>query len=296
VDWLAVITDNPEIFRLRKVLLELCLAQAPINTDSLVPLSKYFHALLSHQSLTSQPASIMIDVSMDDFVPLMNQLEPGIVIFDKDYKIHYINRVILTLFPDFSPEAIFSQSLPDLHQQESADKIKRMLDLLSTSKRQVPFSIKIFSKDNQYKYLFIKLISLLSPNLNAFLSCALLYNITMYISDKSTHLLKIPVGIKNEIRLINIENVIYVEADNVYSRVYTASGRFFSGLSLGVLYGRLPHKYFFRIHRSYIVNLTKINKVFKEPGTIYVSLQDAAERLPVSRSRSREFLERLGIK
>lgn len=233
---------------------------------------------------------------MDDFVPLLNHLEPGMVIFDKDYKIHYINRVILTLFPGFSPEAIFSQSLTDLHQQESAEKITRMLDLLNTSKRQIPFSIKILLKDKQYKYLFIKLIPLLSPNLNAFLYCALLYDITMYISDKSTHLLKIPVGIKNEIGLINLEDVIYVEADNVYSRVYTASGRFFSGLSLGMLYDRLPHKYFFRIHRSYIVNLTKINKVFKEPGTVYVSLQDVDDRLPVSRSRSREFLERMGLK
>ncbi len=246
--------------------------------------------------MTSPSAFYNDDVSMDDFVSLLNHLEPGIVIFDWNYKIHYINRSILTLFADFSASTIFNKSLIGLHHKESADKITHMLNLLNTSKRQIPFSIKILSKDNQYKYLFIKLISLLSHNFNESLFCALLYDITAYISDKSMHLLKIPVGIKNEIRLIDLEDVIYVEADNVYSRVYTARGGFFSGLSLGRLYDRLPHKYFFKIHRSYIVNLTKINKVFKGQGAVYVSLQGEDKKLPVSRNRSREFLERLGLK
>lgn len=246
--------------------------------------------------LTTLFASYNDELSMEDFISLLNHLEPGIVVFDGSYKIHHINRAVLALFAEFSPETIFNKSLIGLHHKESADKITHMLNLLTTSKRQIPFSIKILSKDNQYKYLFIKLISLLSPNFNESLFCALLYDITAYISDKSMHLLKIPVGIKDEIRLIDLEDVIYVEADNVYSRVYTARGGFFSGLSLGGLYDRLPHKYFFKIHRSYIVNLTKINKVFKGQGAVYVGLQNVSKKLPVSRKRSREFLERLGLK
>jgi DNA-binding LytR/AlgR family response regulator len=232
---------------------------------------------------------------MDDFVSLLNTLEPGIVIFDKAYKIHYINRIVLILFSEVSPSEIFGKSLLNLHHKDAAGKITRMLDLLSTSKHQIPFSIKILSKDNRDKYLFMKLISLLSPNLNESLFCVLLYDITPYISDKTTHLLKIPVGIKNEIKLIDLKNVVFIEADNVYSRVYTDTGRYFSGLSLGMIHDRLPRKYFHRIHRSYVINLTKINKVWKDRGAVYVSLQGVDEKLPVSRNQSKEFLKRLGL-
>ena len=233
---------------------------------------------------------------MEDLVSLLNTLEPGIVIFDNDYKIHHINRVVLILFSEFSSADIFGKSLMDLHQDSSSEKISKMIGLLSTSKRQIPFSIKILSKDHRYRYLFMKLISLLSPGMDESLCCALMYDITTFISDKTMRLLKIPVGVKNEIKLIDLKDVIYIEADNVYSRVYTGSNNYFSGLSLRMLYDRLPHKYFFRIHRSYVVNLTKINKVKKEGGNLHVSLHGTDKPLPVSRNKSKEFLRILGLK
>jgi DNA-binding LytR/AlgR family response regulator len=171
-----------------------------------------------------------------------------------------------------------------------------MLELLVTSKRQVPFSIKILSQDNDFRYLFMKLISLLAPDMEESLYCALLYDITAFISDKTTHMLKIPVGVKNEIKLIDLKDVIFIEADNVYGRVHTERNDYFSGLSIGTFHDRLPKKYFFRIHRSYLINLTKITKVFKERGAVYVSLQGIQEKLPVSRGKSKEFLKILGLK
>jgi len=233
---------------------------------------------------------------MEDLVSLLNTLEPGIVIFDKSYKIHHINRVVMVLFSDFSSSDIFGQSLIDLHQKSSSEKIAKMLELLVTSKRQVPFSLKILSQDNNSRYLFMKLISLLAPDMEGSFYCALLYDITAFISDKTTHMLKIPVGVKNEIKLIDLKDVIFIEADNVYSRVRTERGDYFSGLSIGTFHDRLPKKYFFRIHRSYLINLTKITKVFKERGAVYVSLQGIQEKLPVSRGKSKEFLKILGLK
>ncbi len=236
---------------------------------------------------------------MENLISVLNTLEPGIVIFDKRYKIVHINRVVLVLFSEFSSADIFEKSLLDLHQASSSEKISRMIALLSTSKRQIPFSIKIFSRDNRVKYLLMKLIALLSYDAGETeesLCCALLYDITAFISDQTMRLLKIPVGIKNEIKLIDLRDVVFIEADNVYSRVFTTTRDYFSGLSLGTLQDRLPGKYFMRIHRSYIVNLTKITKVSKERGAVYVSLQGIDESLPVSRNRSREFLTRLGLK
>ena len=233
---------------------------------------------------------------MENLASLLNTLEPGIVIFDRNFKIHYINRVILTLFSEFSPDDIFSRSLNDLHSPSSFEKINRILGLLNTTKRQIPFSIKILSKDQRVRYLFMKLISLLSPEMEESLCCALMYDITAFISDNTMHLLKIPIGVKNDIKLIDPKDVVFIEADNVYSRVYTKSNNYFSGLSLGILYDRLPHKYFFRTHRSYVINMTKIEKVYRNAGAVYVSLQGIDKKLPVSRNKSKEFLRVLGLK
>ena len=233
---------------------------------------------------------------MENIVPLLNTLEPGIVIFDKDYNIRHINRVVLILFSEFSPTQIFAQSLVELHQKPAAEKILKMIELLRSSKHPVPFSIKILSKDKHYRYLFMKLISLLSPDLHESLCCAMMYDITAFISDQTTHLLKIPVGVKNEIKLIDLKDVIFIEADNVYSRVHTSEGSFFSGLSLGVLYNRLPEKYFFRVHRSFLINLEKVEKVIKEGGTVSIKLKGSDANLPVSRNRARIFLKKLGLR
>lgn len=55
-----------------------------------------------------------------------------------------------------------------------------------------------------------------------------------------------------------LEDIVYVEAYGIYSKVHTMKGRFTINESIMKLEGRLPNDSFVRIHKSYVINTTKI--------------------------------------
>jgi two-component system LytT family response regulator len=52
----------------------------------------------------------------------------------------------------------------------------------------------------------------------------------------------------------------------------------------------LPDHFFFRIHNSFIVNLTKIKEFVKNHGYVVMT---SNHKIPVARQRKSEFLEKL---
>jgi DNA-binding LytR/AlgR family response regulator len=67
-------------------------------------------------------------------------------------------------------------------------------------------------------------------------------------------------------------------------------------LSLGVLEAGLSQERFFRIHRSYLVNLDRVQKVIREGNAVTLLMADNDCHLPVSRNRAKDFLVRVGLK
>jgi DNA-binding LytR/AlgR family response regulator len=97
--------------------------------------------------------------------------------------------------------------------------------------------------------------------------------------------------------LIAAAEILYVEAQDDYSRVYTAEGRYLSGLPLTALEGRLEPLGFFRVHRSYLVDLARVREVLPMYGGMLVlRLSDeAATQIPVSRRRATALKRALGM-
>jgi DNA-binding LytR/AlgR family response regulator len=60
---------------------------------------------------------------------------------------------------------------------------------------------------------------------------------------------------------IRLQDILYVEAMKDYTRVITAARQFLVLTTLGSMQERLPPQNFIRIHRSYIVNIDKIERV-----------------------------------
>ena len=97
--------------------------------------------------------------------------------------------------------------------------------------------------------------------------------------------------------LIAAAEILYVEAQDDYSRVYTAEGRYLSGLPLTALEGRLEPLGFFRVHRSYLVDLARIREVLPMyGGMLMLRLSDeAGTQIPVSRRRAASLKRALGM-
>lgn len=107
---------------------------------------------------------------------------------------------------------------------------------------------------------------------------------------------KIAVNYKQEILMLDLNQVFYLEADGKQTRVYTNDRRYRTNFQLYELEERLEDQSFFRIHRSFMVNLEQIEKL--EPwfkNGLRIRLKNG-KHLEVARRRLSGLKQRLGIK
>ena len=97
--------------------------------------------------------------------------------------------------------------------------------------------------------------------------------------------------------LVAAKEILYVEAQDDYSRVHTAEGRYLSRLPLNTLEERLQPLGFFRVHRGYLVDLARVREVLPMYGGMLVlRLSDeVGTRIPVSRRRTAALKRALGM-
>lgn len=84
---------------------------------------------------------------------------------------------------------------------------------------------------------------------------------------------------------VTIDEVLFVEGLGEYIRIYTASQKIVTLLSLAKIQDILPEHQFLRIHRSYIVNLDKINFIQNNIVSI------GEHQLPISKSQKKNFIQ-----
>jgi two-component system, LytTR family, response regulator len=97
--------------------------------------------------------------------------------------------------------------------------------------------------------------------------------------------------VKDErIIVTDINDIYYVEAHEKLTFVYTRREAYVMSMTISEFCSRLPESVFFRCHRSYCVNLSKIREI--EPwfnNTYLVKLRDLDAQVPVSRSKVKAF-------
>ena len=108
---------------------------------------------------------------------------------------------------------------------------------------------------------------------------------------------RIPVVKSGSKVLVPIDQIRFIEAKDDYSCIYTESDRFLSTISLQKLEDRLVGHGFFRIHRSYIVNLEYVADVeVISAGILQLTIQGFEDKhISVSRRRVVAIKRALGI-
>ena len=97
--------------------------------------------------------------------------------------------------------------------------------------------------------------------------------------------------IKDErIIVTDINDIYYAAADEKVTRVFTRREEFVMPMNITEFYQRLPEEFFFRCHRSYCVNLSKIREIVPWFNNTYIlRLSDLDFEVPVSRSKVKAF-------
>ena len=87
--------------------------------------------------------------------------------------------------------------------------------------------------------------------------------------------------------VLNVSEIIWIEAEDYYVMVHSTRGRHMLRATLASLDERLDPRTFLRVHRTAVVNLDHVREVHDE-GRLLIVLSSGA-RVPVSRSRRREL-------
>ncbi|WP_437615166.1 LytR/AlgR family response regulator transcription factor [Erwinia sp. V71] len=100
------------------------------------------------------------------------------------------------------------------------------------------------------------------------------------------------INLEKDERIIvtDINDIYYAEAHEKMTFVYTRREVYVMSMNITEFCSRLPEEYFFRCHRSWCVNLSKIREI--EPwfnNTYILKLRDLDFQVPVSRSKVKAF-------
>lgn len=91
----------------------------------------------------------------------------------------------------------------------------------------------------------------------------------------------------NSMVKVNIIDILYIEAERNYCRIFSNNKEYLLVITLKEMDQKLPARHFLRIHRSYIINISQI----KEIATSHIVIGKKA--IPISKSLKKELLKRL---
>lgn len=112
------------------------------------------------------------------------------------------------------------------------------------------------------------------------------------LSRAKSNKVKIGLPSVHGIDFVNCNEIIYCHSESNYSRIYLDSGRkILASKTLKDIEEMLPADLFFRVHNSYIANLSKVVRYTHDNGGALLLENDA--KLKVSRTKKKELLERL---
>ncbi len=107
---------------------------------------------------------------------------------------------------------------------------------------------------------------------------------------------KLPVYQNRKVTLLNLDQVVHLQADGHYTTVFMDKARHFCNLSLSELETKLDPELFVRVHRSHIINIRYAKSFERQLDHILVIVDgDGEARIPVSRDKVHRLRSMLGI-
>ncbi len=98
---------------------------------------------------------------------------------------------------------------------------------------------------------------------------------------------RIFVRYKEKMVKILIADILYVEADRNYSRIFTKDKEYLLSITLKTIEEKLPSRLFQRIHRSYLINITQVDEVSESQVLI------AQKSIPLSAGLKEQLMQRI---
>lgn len=173
--------------------------------------------------------------------------------------------VFITAYENYAVDAFSLGVFDYILKPYSEDRITSMLDKLEKSETN---SSEISSYNN---YISSDKKGTINQNIEE-----ITHKISLWKGDKLV--------------VIDIDDIYYCEANERQTFIYTEKETFILKEGISEVENIINDKTFFRTHRSYIVNLTKVKEIIPWFNNTYIlKLKDSAYEVTVSRSKIKEF-------
>lgn len=106
---------------------------------------------------------------------------------------------------------------------------------------------------------------------------------------------RIVVRVKNEIKIIQTQEVRYFEAEDDYISIHTQEGKFLKKMTMKQLEESLDPEKFARVHRSFLVNLQEVTGLEPYEKESYLLRLRSGQKIPVSKSGYARLRQVLGL-
>jgi len=96
---------------------------------------------------------------------------------------------------------------------------------------------------------------------------------------------------KGKMVKVEMDDILYTQADSNYTHIFTINEKYIVSINSKNLEAQLPENKFVRVHRSYIVNLIKIDSISEYHE--YLNINDI--QIPISRRMKQDVVKRLKL-
>ncbi|MDB5000645.1 MAG: DNA-binding response regulator [Mucilaginibacter sp.] len=106
---------------------------------------------------------------------------------------------------------------------------------------------------------------------------------------------RIVVKTGTKVKIISVQDVEYLQADDDYVSVITAEGAFLKNKTMAFFEKTLDPRYFVRVHRSYIIAIQQITRLDPYEKDSHLAILKSGAKIPVSKTGYVKLKQVLGI-
>jgi len=142
----------------------------------------------------------------------------------------------------------------------------------------IDYLLKPFSQER-----FNETISKAKARINSAWSNSAIKGLKDHLDTKAEAINRIVVKNRTEIKIIAIDQIVYIEAQDDYVMIYLSNEKFLKKKTMTFYEENLPAKSFVRVHRSYIVKIDQIKKIEAYEKSSQVIILNNDVKIPISR-------------
>ena len=237
---------------------------------------------------------------------LLERFDVGVVHLDVQLHVTGMNDYARRSLP-VQDKMPFGKIVTDFHPEAAKAKVKFLLGQAECPVNNAPPMAMMINIPERVLLIKVSKIADMQGQTNGY--TLVFYDITDVVSKDAEpavassqqpapkrQLRKIPTIKQNRVLLVDVFGVSFIRSEGHYTWVHNTQGGQFCNITIGDLETRLDPNLFFRVHRSYIVNLSQVDEIVRDDGRITLRMMGSTPvEIPVARSSAARLMEHLGL-